>query len=350
MHQCLQKVKEDAESRRREDHERIEQLTAHLISCESTLEEFREKNRSLTKEKEKFLAYKATLPTKIEFAKMKNELEVEKSKKEQLKEKLVSTNKQLENSRAVEKANQILISERNRDIEKLSEQLEKSQENVRILENCFKAGDENQELPHVTISNLQREVSQLTADLTKFKKLAKTQRSALKNEATKHESEMSELKSQLSLLENQNEDLARELKELKLEFKLMRTSLEEVSQENVFLKQEKDELADENQQMKQLQLSEKYKTNKTVAKQLEVCHRQMREIFSIMQKFKSDKNVDLSYIIGANNEHNSGSDVNESASVPLGSRVCELHKDLAVFREELNDQAAAIVAENCSVQ
>ena len=302
------------------------------------------------------IAYKATLPTKSEFLKLKHELETERNKKEQLKDKLSSASEHLQSSRAVAKANQASILERNKEIEDLKVDLAKSSENVKLLENFIRAdqsgNDETAtEMPHIVIDNLRREAANLSAELTKFKKLAKTQRSNLKSEVSKRETEAVTYKSQIEALTGRNEELATELKELQLEYKLLKTSFEEVSQDNVFLQQENESVSAENQQLKNLELSEKYKKNKSITKQLEQCHKQMREVFLILDKIKSEKEVDISLLLGEPADNQFENEV-VASQVPIGDRVNQLLKDVKRFRDDINERAASNMASqsDCRVQ
>ena len=54
------------------------------------------------------------------------------------------------------------------------------------------------------------------------------------------------------------------MRKLQLEHRLLKTSFEEVAQENSFRRQENESLMSENQQLKNLQLSEKFKNNRIV--------------------------------------------------------------------------------------
>ena len=130
----------------------------------------------------------------------------------------------------------------------------------------------------------------------------KKQRGALEKENAQHKQQVAEMKLESEATTLQLEHVKEELQKLQLEHRLLKTTFDEVALENNFRRQENESLATENQQLKNVQLSEKFKTNRIVAKQLSSCHREMRELFVMMQKFKSEKDVDLSHFIGCDND------------------------------------------------
>ena len=169
MHRFICEMQKENDMKRQSLQSEVDSLRSELVSNQSRLQQFQDKNRSLSSQNEQFLQYKATLPTKNEFASLKHELESVTDKKDRLKEKLISVNKQVENLRSVEKANQALIAERNSEIELLKSEVEKSRENVRILElfHLKHSGDNSDgvELPHDIITRLTAQVAELSTGM-----------------------------------------------------------------------------------------------------------------------------------------------------------------------------------------
>ena len=347
----ISEMQKDSNAKMRHLQSEMDSLKSELVSSHSKLQQLHDKNRALNLENKQFLQYKSTLPTKNEYAAVKHELEDVTDKKNRLKEKLISVNKQVENLRSVERANQSLIVERNGEIELLMSKLHKSEENVRILESFISSNaGSDEELPHVTIARLTTEVSELSSDLTKHKKLVKQLRSALTKESSKYKQQLAEMKTESAASLLQYEQLKEEIQKVQLEYRLLKTSFEEVSQENNFLRQENETTLTENQKLKNLQLSEKFQTNKIVANQLSSCLRQMRELFSMIQKFESDKDLDISDLIGCESGQSMHRNADEQTAVPIEEKVATLEKEIKLFRENLSDQAASKVGSECKLQ